>query len=73
MVESGPAWRRASGRIPPAVGESGAVHIDGARIRTNTLDPKTSPEERLVEARTDADGLFRLRPVEPSSRNRFES
>ena len=37
--------------------------VGGARIWTDTLDTKTSSRKTLAEARTDADGRFRLGPV----------
>ena len=38
--------------------------VGGARVWTETLDTKTSSRKTLAEARTDAEGRFRLGPVE---------
>jgi hypothetical protein len=46
--------------------------VVGARVWTNTYDTKTSSTKTLAEARTDAEGRFRLGPVEPIYRHRFD-
>ena len=39
--------------------------IAGAKISTETVDPKTSTRKVMAEARTDAGGKFHLGPVDP--------
>ena len=46
--------------------------VAGARIWADTFDPKTSATKRLMEARTDTEGHFRLGPVEPIYRHRYD-
>jgi hypothetical protein len=68
---------RAAGPIPTGTLSGNVVDPDGkpvagARVWTDTFYPKTSATKRLMEARTDAKGHFRLGPVEPIYRHRFD-
>jgi uncharacterized GH25 family protein len=46
--------------------------VAGAQIWMDTYDSKAAVKKRLVEGRSDGDGTFRLGPVEPFYRHRFD-
>ncbi|MSQ95110.1 MAG: hypothetical protein EXR98_11220 [Gemmataceae bacterium] len=55
------------GTLSGTVVDSGGKPVTNARVWANTHEDKL-----LVEARTNADGTFRLGPVEPVYRHRFD-
>ena len=64
---------RAAEPLPKGTLSGKVVDPDGkpvarARVWADQLDAKTSSMKTLVEARTDAEGRFRLGPVEPTYR-----